>query len=617
MVSPVWQFRSLTFNEEEQGISEWDQFEKEQRELDTTLLRESIQNSLDARNEGDRGPVHVRVAWLSWDDVGEAGKHKLKELVDPLRPHLEAAGRPIDDNTTHAALIVEDFGTTGLTGKLDVPSDPGNFRSFFFRHSSSRKGRGSGGRWGLGKLVFARMSNASCWFALTTRSNDQRTLLMGKAAIGTRTMSDRSSYSAFARWCVTDKERREMPVEEMTWLATFRNLFQLKRNGKSGVSIVVPLPRVSPDLVKLRRAILGEWLVPILRGRLVVEIQGEKIDAATAAELAASELGDVTAAFLATVARSNAVPDLLSELHPRSGGLNEDRISADKLAELRNRYARGEIVVVRAPVAVLPKKEAEKRGHIDLFLQQAAEGVPTFNLRLREDITVPDAGKLKTDGVLSALVAPSGPVADLLADAEPPAHDTWTVTTKLSENWRYASDTVRLIRAAPAKLHDLLAVGAAQELPDELLDLFWFEGDRSEGPSERPGRYPKPPRKEVGSIAVPIGKPPQLRVDRADGGFVLRAGLGLVKELMPCQIRVRAAYDIEDGDPFKRWSPLDFELGEDGAIDVEVEDAAIIRREDNTLIVEANTLMFRVVVTGFDSRRDLDIRVNRILRVEQ
>ena len=71
---------------------------------------------------------------------------------------------------------MEDFGTSGLTGRTDDPSDTGNFRGFFYRHSNSHKGGTAGGRWGLGKLVFARMSAWSCWFGLTTACRRQDTV---------------------------------------------------------------------------------------------------------------------------------------------------------------------------------------------------------------------------------------------------------------------------------------------------------------------------------------------------------------------------------------------------------------------------------------------------------
>lgn len=180
MGEPVWNFEPLSPNAEEHGISEWDQFDKEELGIDTTLLREATQNSLDARDDSiGQAPVRVKIRWLRADEVADGPW--VAALLAPLEPHLEAAGRTIE-TADYAALVVEDFGTLGLTGRIDDPNDSGNFRGFFYRHSSSHKVGTAGGRWGLGKLVFARVSAWSCWFGLTTRA-DGRTLLVGTDAV--------------------------------------------------------------------------------------------------------------------------------------------------------------------------------------------------------------------------------------------------------------------------------------------------------------------------------------------------------------------------------------------------------------------------------------------------
>ena len=121
-----------------------------------------------------------------------------------------------------------------------------------------------------------------------------------------------------------------------------------------------------------------------------------------------------------------------------------------------------------------------------------------MSLRLRDDITGPRGGVLRADGVHSALLADAGPVAEFLADAEPPAHDTWTITGILKDRWKYAPLTLNLIRTAPARLHQLLAVGAERDLPDELLQFFWFEDPAGAGngrarAKRRPTGLPIPP----------------------------------------------------------------------------------------------------------------------------
>ena len=73
------------------------------------------------------------------------------------------------------------------------------------------------------------------------------------------------------------------------------------------------------------------------------------------------------------------------------------------------------------------------------------------------------------------------------------------------------------------------------------------------------------------------------------------------------------AYDLEDGDPLRSWSPYDFNLGDrDGDIEVEQDGASIVELRGNQLLIEARDQAFRVRVHGFDPNRDLEVRVNRL-----
>jgi hypothetical protein len=172
--------------------------------------------------------------------------------------------------------------------------------------------------------------------------------------------------------------------------------------------------------------------VPILRGRLVVELQGETIDAAAARMLAPDVLGGSIATFLADVVDRGPPGVTLPEVraYPERQ-LDEDRLDQDLLNVLRKAFADGETVAARLPVTVFPKAGGEEQGHVDLYLRRAPDASRPFALRLRGDITVPKGGGLSADRIHSALIAGDGAVSAFLGDAEPPAHDTWTATSTL------------------------------------------------------------------------------------------------------------------------------------------------------------------------------------------
>jgi hypothetical protein len=102
-------------------------------------------------------------------------------------------------------------------------------------------------------------------------------------------------------------------------------------------------------------------------------------------------------------------------------------------------------------------------------------------------------------------------------------------------------------------------------------------------------------------------------IDQESGGFTVRAGPEITTALLPCQIRLSMAYDLEDGDPIRSWSPYDFNLGDpDGDIEIERDGASIVELRGNQLLLEARDPDFRVRVHGFDPNRDLEVRVYRL-----
>src|SRR5689334_17475150 len=127
-----WTFSPRGFNDVEQEVTEADQFNTETVPETEALVREASQNSQDARDRDRPGPVRLRLSLI--DRAQGLDKKLFDELMQGLTPHLKASGIDIGDDFLKApsALVVEDFGTDGLTANIDDENDHGNFRSFWF-----------------------------------------------------------------------------------------------------------------------------------------------------------------------------------------------------------------------------------------------------------------------------------------------------------------------------------------------------------------------------------------------------------------------------------------------------------------------------------------------------
>lgn len=143
-----WRFPLLPNNLVESEVTQRDQFNNDDVDISETIVRETIQNSLDAAVD-DPCQVKVSFRWVSKENG--LSKEYFSLLLKDQLPHAAAAGIDIDslDFANPRALVIEDFGTCGLTGST-TSKDDDHFSDFWRRHGKSHKSGKSRGRWGLG-----------------------------------------------------------------------------------------------------------------------------------------------------------------------------------------------------------------------------------------------------------------------------------------------------------------------------------------------------------------------------------------------------------------------------------------------------------------------------------
>lgn len=134
-------------------ITQRDQFNNDDVGLNDALVREVIQNSLDAHSGNE--PVKVRFNIQNLADIGDQAIEMLREKIEPLRPNFEACNVSIPNERAIQVLTIEDFNTKGLTGSVDQKEPKENFTNFWRVVGKLKKEGQQGGTWGFGKLVFS------------------------------------------------------------------------------------------------------------------------------------------------------------------------------------------------------------------------------------------------------------------------------------------------------------------------------------------------------------------------------------------------------------------------------------------------------------------------------
>jgi hypothetical protein len=606
-----WVFSKRRFNDVEQEVTEADQFNTEDVPETEALIREATQNSQDARQKGAAQPVRLRIGLIAADN-GLDGT-LLQELTAGLRPHLQAAGFQVDPAALAepSVLVIEDFGTEGLTGEIDVESDEGNFRSFWFRHGGSFKKGSKNGRWGLGKLVFPMASASRCFFGLTIRPDDPAPLLLGQAVLRTHRLDD-TKYAPHGHYGEVSGAGDLRPVTDASFVDRFRRGFQLERVSKTGLSVVVPYPVGVTDRDKLLEFVVRNYAFPILTGRLVVDVLGHTVNAARVREIGEKVLRRGLIQFIDDVhaAKRDGLVSVRSRKVGSADRLTEELVEAS-LPDLRSRYDAGELLGFHVPITLARKGDnATTPSFVEVFLRSGAEDQDGDAVYVRGDITVPEEAKqFRGAGAFAALLAQDGPVSEFLADAENPAHTKWAGTmSRLRSNWKYPPQTLSVIRNAPVALHKLLSTGREQINEDALINFFWIDDPAAppgKAGSSRPKKKTVPVPPEFTSLPKPRKR---LALLKRKGGFTIKAGPDFHEVALPAGVKIEVFYDVEFGKA--RWDQLDFNFEEDElAIEVTGADD---ERTENGITLTVRDPNFSLTVDGFDERRDLLVNYNMV-----
>ena len=275
------------------------EFFSRESDLPGRLVRESIQNSLDAGREGET----VRVRFTFSGQRNALPPEKAARYLDGLEEHVEAVveGRGMTHQSEEQGegesdagwdalacfgapmdyLVIEDFGTTGLTGDISANSErerDNDFWGFFRSIGISPKGEDAAGSWGLGKWVFPDASIINAYLGMTQRHGEDNWLLMGMALLKTHHLGD-TKYRYYGSFGAHSDEKDEqwfpLPIEAEhdsdSIVETLRD-FRMERLQDPGLSVVVPYPKSDLKPAAIARAVVTQYFIPIVRGDLVVEI---------------------------------------------------------------------------------------------------------------------------------------------------------------------------------------------------------------------------------------------------------------------------------------------------------------------------------------------------------
>ncbi len=592
-----------------------DEFFKMQ-DLADALVRESIQNSLDARRS--RASVRVRFCFRTGAQALHADA--AQQYFSGLREHLQSSAPRADEPVPY--LLIEDFGTRGLTGdpavdpELSGDSETRNDFYYFWRNvGRSKKGDDDRGRWGLGKSVFTVASRIRTIFGLTLRE-DRRALLLGQCVLKTHILDGRryNPYGFFA----TMRKKLPLPIEEPMLLDRFFDDFQLHRN-EPGLSIVVPYYRADElSFERIIESVIRQYFYPLTCGMLSVSVEDgarqELVDAASIDDIARRFARDAGIDRLIALTRWSAgaarqQPHFIALTNEQTSAWSDDLLAPESVEAVRERFASGAPVAVQVPLYLRRKGSRTIATWFHVFLQRD-EGLRRLETHfIRSGITIPDVKiPARVDKPVRALVIiEHESLSRYLGDAENPAHTDWSERAdKLKSLYERHATPLRLVKHSAGFLASFLSRPPQGRVRDLLQDIFSIEQPGANAEASTPRVRVKKTEGESGAEEGARGaaRTDAVTISPVAGGFTIRGTSATPGRTLTAQL----AYRARVGNPFRKHSAFDFDLRRDAFV-IDADAAEVERRTSNELAIVPRAARFHISVRGFDVRRDLVVRV--------
>lgn len=588
------------------------------------LIRESFQNSLDATREGEKTKIRI---FISGTDMPlDAGK--MERYFNGSWNHFMAEGnglRNIPKKTDPCNyLVIEDFGTTGLTGDVGQWMDSGvkNLFFYFFRaEGRSAKGEMSRGRWGVGKYVFPRSSKINSFFAVTVRDNGEK-LLMGQSVLKSHSVGG-NYYKPDGFFGIPSEEDTNLilPSDSKEYLDQICKDFNLKRRDEHGLSIIVPWNDTEIDKQSVLEAILRDYFYPILTGNLVVTIDTPSDEMSIDNSSIISKINNIGGEFkeelLPLVKLANWGKECPSENRPvlgmsgtnRAPGWTTELIPDDLKADLQSRLQSFQQIGIRVPIQVTKEDGKSVPSYFDVFLVRSGKERIDYPVFIREGIIISDNRKTRVRGILSMVLVEDKALATMLGDSENPAHTQWQKDgSNFKGKYKYGPSTIDFVIKSVSELVKILTAEERKEDPTILADIFSIPAsDIDEGYELEEVSDDEKGEDTRADIKKPESKPKKILINKTEGGFTITSASGFSP---PALLDIKVAYLVRRGNPLKNYDPLDFKL-DSPPVSVKFEPANI-KANINTNQIKATiiTKEFKVSVAGFDINRDLYINAS-------
>lgn len=536
----------------------------------------------------------------------EEMKHRLKEMPKNISKHL----------------VVEDFGTTGLTGIYDnwekMEKEQNNFYHFMWTMNESTKSGEKGGRRGLGRNVFCLTSYYRLFFALTKRHDDGKKFLMGLSNLGIHrdtSKKKRQGIGHFGSLYTPNGEQKKsiQPIEDEDFIQNFISLFKLNRDDKPGLSIVAPFIK-KIDEETIEKNILEDSFLPILLNRIIVKVGNKTFDQDSITKYLAKQKDSSVVLDFCKFALDAKKDENIFTVNSTLSGSESDKVSEESFSKeqynkIKKLYENNKIITFKVPVSLDKIKEKKK---VSTFLK--------VYLKKREKVTSP--GKcVMLRNIMSLSTSVNNhcedpednfifidfdepEMSEFVGDAEDANHSKINpFHPMVNRNYKHAFNLCNTLNKTPKNFLNLL-----NELDDEEIDfqslskfaqlsMSDFKADENKEDDDNK----KDEGDTGGDLEELFGYQEPFSMDKISKGISikgLKPIMHIDKKEFPVDIRIKSAYAVIRGNPFSYYDSIaDKEINMEN-LRIKSKNLNIKEKKNNELIISVKNKDFKVSITG-------------------
>jgi len=639
-----WRFKKIEKGDTKQNPAYRELFRND--DLNTivkALVREDIQNRLDAHNPQSSPMTHIRYFFPTKD------KYLPKDVARPYllgiaehigtRDILKEIGCEydfFDFEQPMSFLTIECFNTTGLKGDPLATRDPdesaaerNDFYWFWRNVGRSKKESGERGSWGLGKIVYHAASGIRSFLAYNVRANDYEQTIFGRSVLAIHKLGEDEYvpdgyYGVFPE---TAFPAYAIPARDENEITKFKKDFLISRHAKQpGLSIVIPFPESAITYDDILKNVIEHYFWEIICGRLEVEVEygtqktclTQESLSNTIAQLKYEDDSDQKkivqkVTFCEQIYRINYRTHgglYKLSLPPRYvlSGIEHLFQTQQLYEEARSKYQKGELVGVEVTVSIPLRNREEMEGCFWVFLQRDSNLEKPDETFIRDGLTIIGERHVRLNEKVHSLTIAekyiSGIISKFLGDAENPAHTKWcSADEHFKERYgKGALTRLKYIQRFGDSLNSLLGRVENERFEKLLEDIFYLP---KEAPDSLQKGKPRPDSKP--DIPQILSKPKAFSIERlfSPAGFCIQSEPDA--ENPPIKLTMKMAYEFEgEGNPLNKHHPADFNLCDKRTkIVVDLKGCDEMSRTPNSLTVKIHSPDYRIELRGFDSNRDL------------